>query len=393
MNENGDHGGFRKSNLASTSRPYDSVRQKNGLQKISERIRTGAKSLDRGSESDVFNKDQHSDESFPNLLQEPSKSTQTRSQKHNAKHKGSPTANGNKTMQGTSFFGHAASGSSHGEDCTIKDCQVCKTVNPIHGNRLNDDPPSSRLRRKSAKPMEKKDEAERTRTQGSAILRRSTRKVLPKEAWKLKDSSSDLESLEEAPNTSISRRNGGTTRSKYTTRSKNSEPPLRGNSGAFSSSHCQRPMTSKPQRSILGHPLVMKKTKKPSQRVYDGKDLEEDGDFLFETEDVLDARLVRSRQDHLRVYPRPERERRSADQVNGVTMWSMSVNVLSQIRKYVPYYTDHIPDARLSGFMELMERLDGIGMDSYSPDKSMLPPPGASFSQSDAFLSNRGQIL
>ena len=104
-------------------------------------------------------------------------------------------------------------------------------------------------------------------------------------------------------------------------------------------------------------------------------------DEVFENEDLrTDYRSPRNRLESIVSRRRLEKTLPVVESSDGAAVWNLGVNVLSQIRKYLPYYCNHIADARLSAFVELMERLDGVRLRSHVPSTSLkqsseIPPP------------------
>lgn len=222
-----------------------------------------------------------------------------------------------------------------------------------------------RVRRKASRPLERRQEVERPAPpRKQKALRRSAR-LGPKGSWKFRDSSSEPEGDEESLNAPAARRNGQTSRpamSKYITRSVRNSEAGRRNSGTVSTSQTMTrgPSLPKPPRSVFATALTSKRGKKGALKGHGLKDeyYEEEYEELFDNDGQLGSAFGRSRDQGGRKLDKAP----AGEKVDGLTVWNLEVNVLSQIRKYLPYYNGHIPDARLCAFMELMERLNGIGV-------------------------------
>jgi len=316
-----------------------------------ESTRHGEKNLDCGSQSDVPVKDVRLDVSYLDNddVDHPSEPTE---RKEEAQQNGTKTASSGSPVSGNA----AASGSSQQEEFTNKSADNRKD-SCSQGLENNEETVLPRLRRKAAKPQERRQEMERMASgRKQKVLRRSAR-LGPRGSWKFKDSSSEAECDEESLNTPAARRNGQTSRPsmpKYITRSARNSEVGRRNSGGMSSQMLRGPNLPRPQPSAFAVALP-RKGKKTVLRSYYEEEFEEPVDH--------DAVMRYSRpRDEGDILARRREKAPAAETVDGATVWNLEVNVLSQIRKYMPYYNDHVPDAKLSAFMELMERLDGIGV-------------------------------
>jgi len=203
-------------------------------------------------------------------------------------------------------------------------------------------------------------------------LRRSAR-LGPKGTWKFKDDSSSEAEYDDDTSRVHPRRNGTTkpTASKYATRSVQNHTIRRQSSG-MSSRHFRAVQIPKASMAPSSSSLSLRKAKRTLSR---SLEIEEDG-YLYYDDDGGKYRSSHK-----------EESSRIVDTVDGSGVWNLGVGVLSQIRNYLPYYSDHIPDARLSAFIELMEKLEGIGSAALS-----MTPDLRQTTNYENTLSNRDRL-